>query len=129
MRTEETHTTYTDVPVAEDVHRSSTVSYAPSGAGMIERLIIWIFGIIQLLIILRIVLLLFAARDANPIVNLIYSITDLLVAPFRGIFGMNEIAAGATALDVAALVALVGWTILELVILGLVRIFRPARYA
>jgi uncharacterized protein YggT (Ycf19 family) len=129
LRTEETHTTYTDAPVAEDVHQQSTVSYAPSGAGMIERLIIWIFGIIQLLIILRIVLLLFAARDANPIVSFVYSITDLLVAPFRGIFGINEVAAGAAALDVAALVALVGWTILELVILGLVRIFRPARYA
>ena len=129
MRTEETHTTVTDAPVVDDVHQHSTVSYAPSGVGMIERLIIWIFGIIQLLIILRIVLLLFAARDANPIVNFVYSITDLLVAPFRGIFGMNEIAAGATALDVAALVALVGWTILDLVILGLVRVFRPARYA
>ena len=129
MRTEETHTTYTDVPVHDDVHRTSTVSYAPSGAGMIERLIIWIFGIVQLLIILRIVLLLFAARDGNPIVNFVYSVTDLLVAPFRGIFGINEIAAGATALDIAAIVALVGWTILELVILGLVRIFRPARYA
>jgi uncharacterized protein YggT (Ycf19 family) len=129
LRTEETHTTYTDVPVAEDVHQRSTVSYSPSGAGMVERLIIWVFGIVQLLIILRIVLLLFAARDANPIVSFVYSITDLLVAPFRGIFGINEIAAGATALDVAALVALVGWTILELVILGLVRIFRPARYA
>ena len=129
MRSEETHTTYVEEPVHDDVHTQSTVRYEPSGVGMVERLIIWIFGIIQLLIILRIVLLLFAARDANPIVSFIYSITDLLVAPFRGIFGMNEIAAGATALDVAALVALVGWTILELVILGLVRIFRPARYA
>jgi uncharacterized protein YggT (Ycf19 family) len=129
LRTEETHTTITNEPVADDVQQRSTVSYAPSGAGMIERLIIWIFGIIQLLIVLRIVLLLFAARDANPIVSFVYSITDLLVAPFRGIFGINEVAAGAAALDVAALVALVGWTILELVILGLVRIFRPARYA
>ena len=129
MRTEETHTTYTNEPVHDDVHRTSTVSYAPSGMGMIERLIIWIFGIVQLLIILRIVLLLFAARDGNPIVNFVYSVTDLLVAPFRGIFGINEIAAGATALDIAAIVALVGWTILELVILGLVRIFRPAHYA
>ena len=98
LRTEETHTTYTNEPVANDVHQSSTVTYAPSGAGMIERLIIWIFGIIQSLIVLRIVLLLFAARDANPIVSFVYSITDLLVAPFRGIFGINEIAAGATAL-------------------------------
>ena len=129
MRTEETHTTYVDEPVADDVHTRSTVRYEPGGTAMVERLIVWIFGIVQLLIILRIILLLFAARDANPIVSFVYSITDLLVAPFRGIFGINEIAAGATALDVAALVALIGWTILEFVILGLVRIFRPARYA
>jgi YggT family protein len=129
LRSEETHTTYVEEPVHDDVHTSSTVRYQPSGVGMVERLIIWIFGVVQLLIILRIVLLLFAAREGNPLVNLIYTLTDLLVAPFRGIFGINEIAAGQTALDVAALVALVGWTILELVILGLVRIFRPARYA
>ena len=129
MRTEETHTTYVEEPAREDVHRSTSVSYAPSGMGMLERLVIWIFGIIQLLIILRSVLLFFAAREGNAIVGFVYSVTDLLVAPFRGIFGINEIAAGATALDVAAIVALIGWTILELVILGLVRIFRPARYA
>jgi YggT family protein len=129
LRSEETHTTYVEEPVHDDVHTQSTVRYEPSGVGMVERLIIWIFGVVQLLIILRIVLLLFAAREGNPLVNLIYTLTDLLVAPFRGIFGINEIAAGQTALDVAALVALVGWTILELVILGLVRIFRPARYA
>lgn len=129
MRTEETQTTYVEEPVHDDVHTRSTVRYEPSGVGMAERLIIWLFGLVQLLIILRIVLLLFAAREGNPLVNLVYTVTDLLVAPFRGIFGINEIAAGATALDVAALVALVGWTILELVILGLVRVFRPARYA
>jgi len=129
LRTEETRTTYVDEPVANDVRSSRTVRYEPGGAAILERLIIWIFGIVQLLIVLRIVLLLFAAREGNPIVGFVYSITDLLVAPFRGIFGINEIAAGATALDVAALVALIGWTILELVILGLVRIFRPARYA
>jgi uncharacterized protein YggT (Ycf19 family) len=129
MRTEETHTTYVEEPVRDDVHSHSTVTYAPSGAGMVERLVIWIFGLIQLLIILRIVLLFFAAREGNQLVNLVYTVTDILVAPFRGIFGINELAAGQAALDVAAIVALVGWTILELVILGLVRIFRPARYA
>jgi uncharacterized protein YggT (Ycf19 family) len=96
---------------------------------MIERLLVWIFGLVQLLILLRIVLLLVAARDANPIVSFVYDVSDLLVAPFRGILGINQIAAGQTALDVAAIVAIVGWTVLELVILGLVRIFRPARYA
>ena len=66
MRTEETHTTYVEEPVHDDVHTHSTVRYEPSGAGMVERLIIWLFGLVQLLIILRIVLLLFAARDGNP---------------------------------------------------------------
>ncbi len=96
---------------------------------MIERLIVWIFGLVQLLIILRIVLLLLAAREGNPIVSFVYDITDLLVAPFRGILGINQIAAGKTDLDVAAIVAIIGWTILELVIIGLIRIFRPSRYA
>jgi hypothetical protein len=38
---------------------------------------------------------------------------------------MNEIQAGAAALDVAALVALIGWLIIELIVIGLVRVFRP----
>ena len=88
MRSEETHTTYVEEPVRDDVHSHSTVTYAPSVVGMIERLIIWVFGLIQLLIILRIVLLFFAAREGNQLVSLIYTLTDFLVAPFRGIFGI-----------------------------------------
>lgn len=126
LRTEETRTTYVEEPIHDSVN---TVTYAPSPTGMIERLVIWLFGLVQLLIVLRVILLLLAAREGNALVGFVYSISDLLVAPFRGILGINEIAAGATALDVAAIVALVGWTVLELVIIGLVRIFRPARYA
>jgi len=129
LRTEETHTTYVEEPVRDEVHSHSSVTYTPSPTAMIERLIIWIFGLIQLLIVLRIVLLLLAAREGNAIVGFVYSITDLLVIPFRGILGINEISAGRTDLDIAAIVALVGWTVLELVIIGLVRIFRPSRYA
>ena len=129
MRTEETHTSYVEERPVDEVRSYDTVTYSPSPIGMIERLIIWIFGLVQLLIVLRIILLLVAARDANPIVGFVYDVSDLLVAPFRGILGINSIGTGETALDVAAIVALVGWTVLELVIIGLVRIFRPSRYA
>jgi hypothetical protein len=37
--------------------------------------------------------------------------------------------AGAAAFDVAALVALIGWIIIELLVLALVRVFRPAATA
>ena len=124
MRTEETHTTYVEERPHEDVHSSSTVSYEPSPTGMISRLIVWIFGLIQLVLVLRIVLLLLAAREGNALVQFVYDVSDLLVAPFRGILGMDQIAAGQTALDVAAIVALIGWTIVELVVLGILGVIR-----
>lgn len=106
-----------------------TVSYRSSPAAMIERLIVFIFGLIELLIVVRIVLLLVAARESNAIVQFIYNVSDIFVAPFRGILGMNEIQAGAAALDVAAVVALIGWVIIELIVLALVRVFRPSATA
>lgn len=95
------------------------------GFGTIERAIVYIFGLIQLVLLLRIVLLLVAAREGNAIVSFVYNISEIFVAPFRGILGIDEVAAGQAALDVSAIVALIGWTILELLIVGLVRIVRP----
>lgn len=105
------------------------VGYRPSGIGMLERLIIFIFGLIQVLLLVRILFLLLAAREANAIVSFVYQISDVFVIPFRGILGRDEIASGATELDITAIVALIGWTILELIILALVRIFRPSAVA
>ena len=109
-------------PVHEDSHE--TVSYRSSTASMLERGVIFVFGLIQLLILLRIVLLLVSAREGNAIVSFIYDVSDLLVAPFRGILSLNQVGAGETALDVAAIVALIGWTIIELVVLAAVRLVR-----
>lgn len=101
----------------------------PDPLGVVRRLIVFVFGLIQLLIGLRILLLLFAARGSNDIVAGIYNISDIFVAPFRGILGRNEIQSGATELDVAAIVALIGWTVIELVVLALLRVFRPSATA
>jgi uncharacterized protein YggT (Ycf19 family) len=106
--------------------RVSRVSYTPGPLAMVERLIIFLFGIIQVLIGLRILLLLVAAREGNDIVAFIYNVSDVFVAPFRGILRIDEIAAGQSALDVAGIVALIGWTVIELLVLGLIRIFRPS---
>jgi hypothetical protein len=109
------------------VERQTT--YRPSAFSTMERLIVFIFGVIEGLIILRIVLLLFAARGSNDLVAAIYNLSEIFVAPFRGILSINEVQAGATALDVGAIVALIGWFILELLVLALVRVFRPAATA
>lgn len=114
--------------VRESVVQRQVVE-APDPLGVVRRFIVFIFGLIQLLIVLRIVLLLFAARGSNDIVAAIYNVSDIFVAPFRGILGRNEIQSGATELDVAAIVALIGWTVIELVVLALLRVFRPSRTA
>ncbi len=116
----------TDVvaPVAPTSVSQTEVTYRSSGNSVLERLIIFLFALIQGLLILRIVLLLVAARQGNDLVGLIYDVSDIFVAPFRGILGRNQIPAGSTDLDIAAIVALIGWTIVELIILGFLRIFR-----
>lgn len=110
------------VAPAAEVRR---VEYRPNPTATIERWVAFIFGLIELLIAIRIVLLLVAARESNSIVSFIYNLSDIFVAPFRGILNVNEIQAGATALDVAAIVALIGWFVIEMIVLALVRMFRP----
>ena len=96
---------------------------------MLTRLIVFLFGLIELLIGLRIILLLFAARESNDLVAAIYNISEIFVAPFRGILRIDEVQAGATALDVGAIVALIAWVVIELIVLALVRVFRPTASA
>jgi uncharacterized protein YggT (Ycf19 family) len=95
-----------------------------SPAGMIERVVVFVFGLIQLVLVLRVILLLLNAREGNDLVSFIYNLSDPLVAPFRGILGQEAIARGGTYLDGGAIVALIGWTVLELIIIALVRVFR-----
>ena len=73
---------------------------------------------------LRIVLLLLDARTGNALVSGIMDISKIFGAPFDGILNSNALTAGGSTLDVAAVVAFVGWTILELIVLWAVGIFR-----
>jgi hypothetical protein len=96
----------------------------PSGGELARRVIVLIFGIIQVLIALRIVLLVLNAREANSIVKAILDLSQLFVAPFEGILRTDALHASGSTLDITAIVAFVGWTILELIAIWAVSIFR-----
>jgi hypothetical protein len=96
----------------------------PGGSEMVRRIIGLLFGLIQIVIGLRIVLLLLDARTGNALVSGILDISKIFVAPFVGILNSNALTSGGSTLDVAAVVAFVGWTILELIVLWAVGIFR-----
>jgi hypothetical protein len=100
----------------------TTVS--PSGGEMLRRVVVLIFGIIQAFIILRIILLLLDAREGNDLVAFILNTSQIFVGPFEGMLKTNALSSGGSLLDVAAILALIGWTVLEALILAAVGIFR-----
>lgn len=119
-------------PVAPVAHARTTTEvrrYTPSPLATVERVIVFLFGLIVGLIGLRILLLLVAARQGNDLVAGIYNLSEVFVAPFRGILRIDEVQAGATALDIGAIVAIVGWLIIGLIVVAALRLFRPAATA
>ena len=107
--------------------RTTERSYTPagpSGAALVARLVTFLFGVLQVALILRIILLLLVANTGNDVVQLILTVTDPFVEPFRGMFQLDRVTAdqGST-LDIAAIVALIGWTLVEMLVLALIRVF------
>jgi len=100
------------------------VTRTPSGGEVAGRIVMFVFGIIQVLIILRIVLLLLNAREGNGLVQFILNSSQLFVSPFEGMLNTNALHSGGSVLDIAAILALVGWTVLEALILAAVGVFR-----
>jgi hypothetical protein len=95
----------------------------PGGAEMGRRIVVLVFGLIQIVIGARIVLLLLDAREANAIVSAVLSISQVFVAPFEGILRTDALSAAGSILDITAIVAFVGWTIFELIALWIIGIF------
>jgi hypothetical protein len=96
----------------------------PQGEELIRRIIILAAGLIQLVIGARIVLLLLDAKTTSALVAAVYNVSDVFVAPFNGILQANVVKSASSVLDVSAVLALVGWTILEMVIFWGMNIFR-----
>jgi len=107
-------------PVVHQVVDEPVVA-ATSPVDTARRLVWLVFGVLQALIVLRIVLLVLGANEGNDLVSFIIGVTDPFVEPFRGMFQLDEVsAASGSVLDVAALVALIAWTLIEALVLGIV---------
>lgn len=106
------------------VPTTSPARTAPGGAEFGRRVVAFLFGIAQGLIVLRIVFLLLDARGANALVSAVLNASQVLVAPFEGLFHTNALRSGGSMLDIAAVAALIGWTIVEAIALAAIGIFR-----
>jgi len=114
------------VPAATSVRTTETAHVAPGpgGATYASRIVTFLFGILQVMLILRIILLLLVANRGNDVVQFVLNVTQPFVDPFIGMFSLNRVAADqGSVLDIAAIVALIGWTLIEVLILAAIRIF------
>lgn len=114
-------------PAARETVRTESRRTSRTGPGNSEltrRIVVLLFGLIQLVIGARFVLLLMDAREANGLVSAILNFSQIFVAPFEGILRTNFLRADGSVLDITAIVAFVGWTIIEVIVLWVIGIFR-----
>ena len=107
--------------VRTDSRRTTT---SPGSSELTRRVVVLVFGLIQIVIAARVVLLLLNAREANDLVSGILDVSQVFVAPFEGILRTDNLHKAGSVLDLAAIVAFVGWTIIELIVIWAVGIFR-----
>jgi hypothetical protein len=123
---DQTVVTQESTPTGQESVRTASrhvTTSGPGGAEMGRRIAVLVFGLIQIVIGARIVLLLLDAREANGLVSAVLNISQVLVAPFDGMLRTDALHSAGSTLDVTAIVALVGWTILELIVLWVIGIF------
>ena len=131
MTLQEQRSVTTDAPTTTESgglsNRTTTrrqLDYRPSNNETARRIVVLVFGLIQIVLGLRIVLLLLGAREGNLLVAIVNNVGGLLAAPFQGILSLSAVSAGGSVLDVAAVVALVGWSLVELIVIWCLSVFR-----
>jgi len=103
--------------------RGAAAVYSPGPLYYARRVVVLLFGILEVLIAIRILLLMLGANAGNALVDFVYSVTQPFVEPFRGIFAIDQVAPnGFSVFDLAALIALVGWVLIEALILAILSI-------
>jgi hypothetical protein len=110
----------------------SVVTEKPSGTGpggseLTRRVVVLLFGLVQVVVGARVVLLLLDAREGNALVAGILNVSQRFVAPFAGILRTDSLHKAGSILDITAIVAFVGITIIELIVIWAVAIFRRER--
>lgn len=100
-------------------HRTEVHTEVRVPAEEVMTKVVWfIFGVIEVLIAIRFVLMLLGANAEAGFVRMIYAVSDIFMAPFVAIFATQEVS-GATfewsALVAIAVYALIAWGIVALI--------------
>ena len=97
---------------------------ARSRAGLVlERLIYFVFGVIEVFIAVRFVLELLGANSAAGFVQFVYAVSDYFMIPFNAIFHAQRVSG--FYFEVSALVAIVVYALVAWGLVALIRALTP----
>ncbi|HJX59488.1 MAG TPA: YggT family protein [Patescibacteria group bacterium] len=113
----ETVTTRDDSP-------ATSVKAGATGTQTVQRLVYFLFGILEILLAFRLIFKLAGASYGGAFVGFIYSVTRIFILPFGGIFRQATAPGAETAaiLEPATLVAIIVYAVLAWGIVALVKI-------
>ncbi len=96
--------------------------------GRITSITYFILGVLEVLLLIRLLLRLLGANEASGFVAFIYSLTHIFVGPFNGIF--NDQALGRSVFETSTLIAMIVYALLAWGIVSLGRlVFAPVNPA
>lgn len=115
----ETIATQNSAPVVASTNSEQATSYQT-----VEYLIYFLFGVLEILLVFRLILRLTGANSFSTFVNLIYGVTGVFIVPFQGIFYQATAKGVVTTavLEPATIVAIVVYAVLAVGIVKLIRI-------
>ena len=90
---------------------------------ILARLVMFVFGFIEVIIAIRFVFKLFGANSDSPFVQFIYSLSAVFMAPFEAIFKTQRVE-GST-FEISALVAIAMYALIAWGIVALIRAVTP----
>lgn len=114
---EETHVT-SESAVGRTAESADIVRSSVSPGRRAVDLIYLVFGVVNAMLLIRIVLKMLAANPLSGFASFVYSITDVFLAPFRNL--LPAVTSGRAVLEMSAVIAiivyaLIGWGLARIV--------------
>lgn len=112
---------YRAYPMSESIE--GTTNLSRSAYFLVEKILMWLTGVIEFILLLRIVVAAFGATGVNALTAFVYDASEPLVAPFFGLFGTTS-AVTNSRFEFETLVAMVVYYIIAYIVVQLMDLFR-----
>ncbi len=121
-------------PMGKQITREKTQVVSPEAEKYVaiwslSRLVFYLFGLIETLLVFRFVLKILGANSRSSFVGFIYQLSSVFEAPFRGIF-RTAVAEGletAAVLEPSTIVAILVYLVVAVAVVSLIRIVTATR--